>query len=292
MAATSRRSSIFSGSIAARCRPCRRCRASSRPISAPIWRIARWMAASAQRIARGLSVLRGFVRFLERRKLASAPGLGRPACAETAGRACQSRSPSTMPARRSTPRGDLIAQRLAAEARHRDPDPALRLRLANFRGVRPDPRRSAASAKSWSSPARAASSAMCRCLPAVREAVADYLAACPYPLDKGRAAFRRRARRAAQPAPGAAADADACAACSVYPTPRHRMRCATVSRRISRWRRRSAGDPGAARPRQPVDDAALHQGRARATVGDLRRRSPKGAKLTHHRLRRTPDRGR
>ncbi len=83
-------------------------------------------------IARGLSVLRGFVRFLERRKLASAPGLA----ALRAPKLPQSvPKPLTVEERGCGNRRGWrrVAERVAAKARRRDPHAPLWLRSAHLR---------------------------------------------------------------------------------------------------------------------------------------------------------------
>ena len=109
-------------------------------------------------------------------------------------------------------------------------------------------------------------------LPIVREAVERYLALCPMTLGSDDPLFvgargRQLSPRIiqlliAQARARARAAGDGDAACAP-PLLRHAS---------ARRRRGSARDPGAARPREPLDHARLYRGRPRASAEDLRPR--------------------
>ncbi len=85
----------------------------------------------------------------------------------------------------------------------------------------------------------------------------------------GVSAFCRRPRRTAASAPGSAANGGVA---RISRTARHRdaARIAPQLRNtFARRRGRSASDPGIAGTRQPIDDAALHRGGYRTSAGDL-----------------------
>ena len=157
-------------------------------------------------IARGLSVLRGFVRFLERRKLAAAPALAvlrapklpqsvpKPLTVEDAGAAVAAAGDLSLHVWQQKRDVAILTLLYGCGLRISE---ALGLTLAEA------PRGEALVVTGKGNKQR-----YVPVLPVVSEAVADYLAACPYPLPQRRAALCRRARRAAQPAAGAAPDAD------------------------------------------------------------------------------------
>jgi integrase/recombinase XerC len=133
-------------------------------------------------IARGLSVLRGFVRFLERRKLASAPGLAvlrapklpasvpKPLTIDDAGAAVEAAgdlSPSVWQQKR-----DIAILTLLYGCGLRISE-ALGLTLAE-----------APRGEILVVTGKGRKQRHVPVLPAVSEAIADYLAACPYPLTK------------------------------------------------------------------------------------------------------------
>ena len=98
-------------------------------------------------------------------------------------------------------------------------------------------------------------------LPQVLQAIADYVALCPYDLAGSRADLRRRARRAAVAAYPAAHHG---AAARRFGLARNRdAACAAPLLRhaSSGARRRPARDPGIARPRLAFDNADLYGGR-------------------------------
>ena len=124
-------------------------------------------------------------------------------------------------------------------------------------------------------------------LPAVRQAIADYLAACPYPLPadgplfvgaRGGPLSPRMVQRQMESLRRALGLPETA-------TP-HALRHSFATHLLGR-RRRSARDPGIARPRQPVDDAALHLGRHRAPARGVRSGAPAGA-LPTNRIPRQP----
>ncbi|HTZ38011.1 MAG TPA: tyrosine recombinase XerC [Stellaceae bacterium] len=133
-------------------------------------------------LARGLSVLRGFVRFLERRQLAAAPGLAvlrapklpqsvpKPLTVEDAGAALDA------------------AGEVALSAWQQKRDTAILtllygcgLRLSEALGLS---RGQAPQGEALVVTGKGSKQRHVPVLPAVREAVADYLAACPFPLPK------------------------------------------------------------------------------------------------------------
>ncbi len=98
-------------------------------------------------------------------------------------------------------------------------------------------------------------------LPVVAAALAAYLDACPHPGGAGGAGLRGLAWQA--PAAGGGAAADARPAAPARLAGERHAACAAPQLRdpSAGGRRGPAGDPGAARPRQPVDDAGLYRGR-------------------------------
>ena len=113
-------------------------------------------------------------------------------------------------------------------------------------------------------------------LPLVREAVERYLALCPLQLGSDDPLFVGARGKQLSPAHHPAQDRAAPAPRSACRRRRRRMRCAIPSPRICWRRRRPPRDPGAARPRQPVDHARLYRGRPRASAQDLfQRPSPR-----------------
>ena len=181
-------------------------------------------------LARGLSVLRGF------RTVSAAPracrddGARRAALAKAAAQraeAVDGRGCSRLARRRGRGR----QQAMARQARHRDLDAALWLRLADFRSARADPGRGAAgrdagdhrqgrqTAPGPGFAGRARSG--CR-LPR----------RLPVHADQGRPALCRRPRRAAQPAASCSGKWRRCAAFSGSRKPRPRTPCGTALRPI------------------------------------------------------------
>jgi integrase/recombinase XerC len=133
-------------------------------------------------IARGLSVLRGFVRFLERRKLASAPGL-------VALRA--PKLPQSVPKPLTVEDADAAieaAGEIATSPWQQKRDIAILtllygcgLRISEALGLT---RREVPQADVLVVLGKGRKERHVPVLPAVKEAVADYIAACPYPLPK------------------------------------------------------------------------------------------------------------
>ena len=106
-------------------------------------------------------------------------------------------------------------------------------------------------------------------LPAVRRTVEAYIAICPFVLAPAEAAVPRCARRAAFAAHHPARDGAAPKRAGARGE-RHAARAAPFLRHAPpRPRRRSQNDPGAARPRQPVDDADLYEGQFGAAARGL-----------------------
>ena len=99
--------------------------------------------------------------------------------------------------------------------------------------------------------------------------VQDYVAMCPHPLAAGRADLRRRPRRTAEP-PHHSAHHGA-AARRARPARQRDAACAAAFLRnpSAEPRRRSARDPGIARPRLALDHADLYRHRQRAAAGSV-----------------------
>jgi integrase/recombinase XerC len=133
-------------------------------------------------IARGLSVLRGFVRFLERRKLASAPGLAVLRAPKL---------PQSVPKPLTVEDADAAIEAagdVALSPWQQKRDIAILtllygcgLRLSEALGLT---RRGAPQSDVLVVLGKGRKERHVPVLPAVKEAVADYLAACPYPLAK------------------------------------------------------------------------------------------------------------
>jgi integrase/recombinase XerC len=133
-------------------------------------------------IARGLSVLRGFVRFLERRKLASAPGLAvlrapklpasvpKPLTVEDAGAAIDAAGDLSLSVWQQ--KRDIAILTLLYGCGLRISE-ALGLTLAE-----------APNGETLVVTGKGQKQRHVPVLPAVRDAIDDYLAACPYPLEK------------------------------------------------------------------------------------------------------------
>ena len=167
---------------------------------------------------------------------------------------------------------------LAGPARHRAPAAALRRRPAHRRGAGAEPRATSASTRApcaaCGCAARATRSGWCRsCRSSPRRWPPISRPArsrpCPTsPCSRARAAAGcsravvQKQVRQLRVGAGPARDRDA-----ARPAPQLRHPPA-------RRRRRSARDPGAAGPRQPVDDAGLHRGRRPPPDGALRARPP------------------
>ena len=133
-------------------------------------------------IARGLSVLRGFVRFLERRKLASAPALAVLRAPKL---------PQSVPKPLTVEDADAAldaAGEVATSAWQQKRDIAILtllygcgLRISEALGLS---RGEAPKSEVLVVTGKGNKQRHVPVLPAVREAVADYLAACPYPLTR------------------------------------------------------------------------------------------------------------
>jgi integrase/recombinase XerC len=133
-------------------------------------------------IARGLSVLRGFVRFLERRKLASAPGLAVLRAPKL---------PASVPKQLTVEDADAAikaAGDVALSPWQQKRDLAILtllygcgLRISEALGLA---RRQAPQGEVLVIVGKGRKERHVPALPAVREAVADYITACPYPLPK------------------------------------------------------------------------------------------------------------
>ncbi len=219
-------------------------------------------------LARSLSVLRGFVRFLRRRGLASTTALA------------ALRGPKLPPA---VPKplsiDDAIATidtagELPREAWQGRRDTALLaliygcgLRLSEALGLS---RAEAPVSELLTIVGKGRKERQLPVLPAVRAAIADYLATCPYRLSRGGSALCRRPRRPVASAPGAAADGGSARASRTAGDGEPARAAPQLCDAPVGSGRRSARDPGIAGPCQPVDDAALHVGRDRAAAGRLR----------------------
>ena len=224
-------------------------------------------------VARGLSVVRGFVRFLERRGLASSPALAvlrapklpravpKPLSAPDAAEIIE--APAGIRDReRGRPRRDIAVLTLLY---------GCGLRISEALGL---PRAAAPLGEQITITGKGNKQRLVPVLPAVRQAVADYLAACPYPLPPDGPLFVgarggplsprivQRQMETAAPRARPARDRDAARAAP-------QLRDAPPGRR-----RRPARDPGTSRTRQPVDNAALHLGGQRAPARGLRRGAP------------------
>ena len=144
-----------------------------------------WLAARAGRmqrssIARGLSVVRGFIRFLERRGLASCPALAvlrgpklpqsvpKPLSIADAAEIVE--APAAFVASAWQARRDIAILTLLY---------GCGLRLSEALGLK---RAQAPAGELMTIVGKGRKQRIVPVLPAVREAVADYLAACPYPL--------------------------------------------------------------------------------------------------------------
>src|SRR5204862_702190 len=145
-----------------------------------------WLARRASEgierssIARGLSVVRGFVRFLERRGLAASPALAVLRAPKL---------PQSIPKPLTAP--DAIAAVAAVEEIEKSAWQGKRdvailtllygcgLRISEALGLK---RREAPRGEMLAITGKGRKDRIVPVLPVVREAVADYLAACPYPL--------------------------------------------------------------------------------------------------------------
>ncbi len=144
-----------------------------------------WLAYRAARVeraslARGLSVVRGFVRFLERRRLAASPALAVlrapklpksvPKALSVADAAELVEAPAEMVRSAWQARRDIAVLTLLY---------GCGLRISEALGL---PRRAAPLGEAITITGKGNKQRLVPVLPAVREAVAQYLAACPYPL--------------------------------------------------------------------------------------------------------------
>ena len=250
-------------------------RADCRPISGPISPIApREVERSS--VARGLSVVRGFIRFLERRGLASCPALAVLRAPKLPRAVPKPLSVADAAEMIEAPAG-IAAERVAGQARHRRADAALRLRAAHLGGARADARRRAArradhdhrqGQQAAAGPGVAGGApgrgGLSRRLPLSAAAGRPaFVGARGGPLSPRIVQRQMETLRRALGLPETA-------------TP-HALRHSFATHLLGR-RRRSARDPGIAGPRQPVDDAALHLGRQRAPARGLRGGAPAGTR--------------
>ncbi len=223
-------------------------------------------------LARGLSVLRGFVQFLRRRGFASTTAL-------TALRGPKLRAgvPKPLSVEDAVASVETVGE-IAADSWQGKRDTAVLtllygcgLRISEALGLRRD---EAPSGDVLNITGKGRKQRLVPVLPAVREAIGAYLDACPYPLTpqgplfvgaRGGPLGPRQVQRQMEALRGFLGLAPTA-------TP-HALRHSFATHLLGR-RRRSAGDPGIAGSRQPVDHATLHHRRDRTSVGGLRRRPP------------------
>ena len=238
--------------------------------------------AGARTLGRQIAALRSFARFCEQRGIAATT-------------AFTSIRPPKQP--KSLPKALSIDEARDADrhggsdgggavdrgARHSRADAPLRLRAAHLRGAGADARRRADRQRrdASASSAKAGASASCRCCRRCGARSRPISRLCPFVLAPDEPLFRgarggplspRIIQLAMERLRGALGLEDERHAACAAPFLRHAS---------PRARRRSPHHPGAARPRQPVDDADLHERRFRAAARGLSHGASAGLEPEH-----------